>query len=108
MFDQCWANVVDGGPTLVKPWVDVSCTYLIADSPQVPHFRFVCYDFTDYRVRLYVRADAAGTAQMAGWLAGRQARTPRLVSGRLRCHRYTSWPGLEPRGVSKGVQTREV
>ena len=25
MFDQCWANVVDGGPTLVKHWVDVSC-----------------------------------------------------------------------------------
>ena len=24
MFDQCWANVVDGGPTLVKYWVDVS------------------------------------------------------------------------------------
>ena len=25
MFDQCWANVVDGGPTLVEHWVDVSC-----------------------------------------------------------------------------------
>ena len=25
MLDQCWANVVDGGPTLVKHWVDVSC-----------------------------------------------------------------------------------
>ena len=25
MFDQCWASVVDGGPTLVKHWVDVSC-----------------------------------------------------------------------------------
>ena len=25
MFDQCWTNVVDGGPTLVKQWVDVSC-----------------------------------------------------------------------------------
>ena len=25
MFDQCWANVVDGGPTLVKHWLDVSC-----------------------------------------------------------------------------------
>ena len=25
MFDQCWANVVDGGPTLVKHWVDVLC-----------------------------------------------------------------------------------
>ena len=24
MFDQCWANVVDGGPTLVKHWVYVS------------------------------------------------------------------------------------
>ena len=25
MFVHCWANVVDGGPTLVKHWVDVSC-----------------------------------------------------------------------------------
>ena len=25
MFDQWWASVVDGGPTLVKHWVDVSC-----------------------------------------------------------------------------------
>ena len=25
MFDQCWANVIDGGPTLVKHQVDVSC-----------------------------------------------------------------------------------
>ena len=25
MFDQCWANVVDGGPILVKHWVDASC-----------------------------------------------------------------------------------
>ena len=25
MFDQCWVNVVDDGPTLVKHWVDVSC-----------------------------------------------------------------------------------
>ena len=25
MFDQCWANVVDGGPALVKHCVDVSC-----------------------------------------------------------------------------------
>ena len=25
MVDQCWANVVDGGPTLVKHWVDVLC-----------------------------------------------------------------------------------
>ena len=25
MSGQCWANVVDGGPTLVKHWVDVSC-----------------------------------------------------------------------------------
>ena len=25
MFDQCWTNVVDGGPALVKHWVDVSC-----------------------------------------------------------------------------------
>ena len=25
MFDQCWTNVVDGGPTLVKHWLDVSC-----------------------------------------------------------------------------------
>ena len=25
MFHQCWANVVDGGPTLVKHWVDVFC-----------------------------------------------------------------------------------
>ena len=24
MFDQWWANVIDGGPTLVKHWVDVS------------------------------------------------------------------------------------
>ena len=24
MFDQCWANVVDGGPTFVKHWVDMS------------------------------------------------------------------------------------
>ena len=22
MFNQCWANVVDGGPTLVKHWVE--------------------------------------------------------------------------------------
>ena len=25
MLDQCWASVVDGGPTLVKHWVDISC-----------------------------------------------------------------------------------
>ena len=25
MLDQCWADVVDGGPTLVQHWVDVSC-----------------------------------------------------------------------------------
>ena len=25
MFDQWWANVVDGGPALVKHWVHVSC-----------------------------------------------------------------------------------
>ena len=25
MVEQCWANVVDGGPTLLKHWVDVSC-----------------------------------------------------------------------------------
>ena len=25
MLDQCWASVVDGGPTLVQHWVDVSC-----------------------------------------------------------------------------------
>ena len=25
LFDQCWPNVVDGGQTLVKHWVDVSC-----------------------------------------------------------------------------------
>ena len=25
MFDQCWTYVVNGGPTLVKHWVDVSC-----------------------------------------------------------------------------------
>ena len=25
VFDQCWAYVVDGGPALVKHWVDVSC-----------------------------------------------------------------------------------
>ena len=32
MFYQCWANVVDDGPTLVKHWVDVSCLlgYLLA------------------------------------------------------------------------------
>ena len=25
MFDQCWANVVDSGPTLVKLWGGASC-----------------------------------------------------------------------------------
>ena len=25
MLDQCWVDVVDGGPALVKHWVDVSC-----------------------------------------------------------------------------------
>ena len=30
MFDQCWANVVDGGPTLGKHWVDVSCLLWIS------------------------------------------------------------------------------
>ena len=25
MFDQCWANGVDGGPPLVKHWVELSC-----------------------------------------------------------------------------------
>ena len=30
MSDQCWANVVDGGPTLVRHWVDVSCFLGIA------------------------------------------------------------------------------
>ena len=25
MFDQCLSNVIDGRPTLVKHWVDVSC-----------------------------------------------------------------------------------
>ena len=25
MLDQCWANVVDGGPTLVQHWIHVSC-----------------------------------------------------------------------------------
>ena len=25
MLDQCWANVVDGGPTLVQLWIDVLC-----------------------------------------------------------------------------------
>ena len=25
MFEQCWVNVVDGGPTLVKHWVEVWC-----------------------------------------------------------------------------------
>ena len=24
VFSQCWANVLDGGPTLDKNWVDVS------------------------------------------------------------------------------------
>ena len=28
IFDQCRANVVDGGPTLVKHWLDVSCACL--------------------------------------------------------------------------------
>ena len=30
MSDQCWANVVDGRPTLVRHWVDVSCFLGIA------------------------------------------------------------------------------
>ena len=25
MLNQCWANVVDDGPTLVQHWVDVLC-----------------------------------------------------------------------------------
>ena len=25
MLEQCWADVVDGGPTLVQHWVDVLC-----------------------------------------------------------------------------------
>ena len=25
MVNQCWADVVDGGPALIKHWVDVSC-----------------------------------------------------------------------------------
>ena len=25
MLNQCWANVVDGGPTLVQCWIDVLC-----------------------------------------------------------------------------------
>ena len=25
MLEQCWANVVDGGPTLVQHWIDVLC-----------------------------------------------------------------------------------
>ena len=25
MMNQCWADVVDGGPALIKHWVDVSC-----------------------------------------------------------------------------------
>ena len=25
ILDQCWTNVVDGGPTLVQHWIDVSC-----------------------------------------------------------------------------------
>ena len=38
MFDQCWPNVVDGGPTLLKHWVDVLCLlgydiYLVTEPP---------------------------------------------------------------------------
>ena len=25
MLDQCLANVVDGGPTVIQHWVDVAC-----------------------------------------------------------------------------------
>ena len=25
MLDQCWPNVLDGGPTLAQHWIDVSC-----------------------------------------------------------------------------------
>ena len=33
MFDQCWPNVVDGGPGLVKHWVDVSCFWDVCTQP---------------------------------------------------------------------------
>ena len=39
MFDQCWANVVDGGPTLVEHWVDVS--WLLGD-PHILVMRAQC------------------------------------------------------------------
>ena len=26
-LDQCLASVVDGGPTLIEPWVNVSCLW---------------------------------------------------------------------------------
>ena len=25
MLDQCWAGVVDGGPSLTQHWINVSC-----------------------------------------------------------------------------------
>ena len=25
VFDQCWASVVDGGPTLIKHWANILC-----------------------------------------------------------------------------------
>ena len=28
MFEQCWPTVYDGGPLLVKHWVDVSCCWV--------------------------------------------------------------------------------
>ena len=32
MIPQCWANVVDGGPTLVKQWLDVCVCWIIPSS----------------------------------------------------------------------------
>ena len=32
MFIQCWANVVEGGPTLNKHWIDVSCLHGLSSS----------------------------------------------------------------------------
>ena len=29
MLDQCWASVVDGGPTLVQHWVDVIVSFML-------------------------------------------------------------------------------
>ena len=35
MLDQYWANVVDGGPILVRYWIDVSCSLGAVHSPTV-------------------------------------------------------------------------